>query len=462
MLRSVGYGTNVALSVISALLLLRYLGVERFGAYVTVTSLVAIAALVADAGLTAFGVREYVGLDPPRRRRLLEQILALRSIIAVTGLALALAFAVAAGFPGPMVAGTALAGVGMVILILQQSITVPLSAHLRFTSLTVLEVGTKGLSVAGIAILVVVAAPFIAFFAVTVPVAVVAAIASLLLARQATPGLSLREWPREGLLRLLRRALPVAAASILAALFYRVAMVEMSLLSDARETGYFAASLRVVEVILPVASLAGSTALPILTRAAGESLIRFGRAIGTLLEVSVIVGVGAAVVLALGAEAVLVTLGGDEYGRAAEVLQIQSIAVCASFVFAASASGLIALHAQRTLILVATIGVASVVLLTAVLVPAHGAEGAAVAMVVSEALLALAGIVAVVRHSGFVVHWGVIARIVAVGLAASCVALAGLPSALAAIVAALMYATGVFVSGAVPASVRQALRRVPS
>jgi len=447
------------LSVVSASLLLRYLGVERFGAYVTVTSLVAIAALVADAGLTAFGVREYVGLDPPRQGRLLKQIFALRGIIAVTGLALALVFAVVVGFTGPMVAGTALAGVGMVILILQQSIAVPLSAHLRFGSLTVLEVGTRALSVAGIVILVAVAAPFVAFFAVTVPAAVVAAIASILLARRATPGLSLRAWPRGGLLRLLRRALPVAVVSILAAVFYRVAMVEMSLLTDARETGYFGASLRVVEVVLPAASLAGSTALPVLTRAAGDSPMRFRRAIGTLFEVSVIAGVGAAVVLALGAEAVLVALGGAEYRPAAEVLRIQSVAVCASFVFGAAASGLLALRAQRTLVLTTTVGVASVVLLTAVLVPAYGAEGAAIAMVMSEALLTLVGVVAVARHSGLVVHGGVIVRVAAVGLAASCVALAGLPSALAAIVAALMYVTGVVVSGAVPRGVRQAFRR---
>src|SRR4051812_10771502 len=56
--RLAAYGAGIALTAAASVVLLRHLGVDEFGQYVTVMSLIAIVAGVTDAGLTSIGARE--------------------------------------------------------------------------------------------------------------------------------------------------------------------------------------------------------------------------------------------------------------------------------------------------------------------------------------------------------------------------------------------------------------------
>src|SRR4051812_17649370 len=69
-LRVGGYLAGVLLSVGSAAILFRHLGVEDGGRYVTITSLVALVAGLTDAGLLAIGVRELTVRKGEARDRL--------------------------------------------------------------------------------------------------------------------------------------------------------------------------------------------------------------------------------------------------------------------------------------------------------------------------------------------------------------------------------------------------------
>jgi hypothetical protein len=55
--RGLGYGVGVLLVAAASVFLLRYLGVEDFGRFATIMSLIAIMSGVTDAGLTAVGAR---------------------------------------------------------------------------------------------------------------------------------------------------------------------------------------------------------------------------------------------------------------------------------------------------------------------------------------------------------------------------------------------------------------------
>jgi O-antigen/teichoic acid export membrane protein len=386
MLRAIGYGAGLLLSLASAPLLLRHLGVEDFGGYVTVLSLIAIVGLVADAGLTVVAVREYSVRDADGRRSLIANVSAVRTALSVTGGVGAVAFALAVGYDRDLVVGTALAGTGLVLMITQQTYTVPLMAQLRLGAVTALEFMRQALTVAGILALIAAGATLTAFFAVSVPVGLLVAAATAIVIKRdelVRPAFDLPEWRY-----LLREAVPVAAASILAALFYRLAVILMSVISTAQQTGYFSASLRVIEVIVPIPSLITSAAFPILSRAADTTGERLAYGLHRLYEVALVLGGWAMLVLVLGAEPLIDFLGGSEFEPAIPVLRIQGVAVAASFLFAVWAAGLWAIRAQRSLLYATVIGVTAVVGLTTALAPAHGATGAAVAMTISEFLLA--------------------------------------------------------------------------
>src|SRR5688572_13669358 len=79
-LRLAGYGIGVAVTVVSAALLFRHLGVEDGGRYVTVMSLVLIVSGVLDFGLTAIGVRELSVLPAGEARALMRQLVGLRVV----------------------------------------------------------------------------------------------------------------------------------------------------------------------------------------------------------------------------------------------------------------------------------------------------------------------------------------------------------------------------------------------
>src|SRR5436853_7815059 len=79
--RLAGYGLGVLLTVGSAALLFRHLGVVGAGQYVTAVSLVTIAGGLSDLGLTGIGVRELSVRDAPGRDRLVRNLLGLRTTL---------------------------------------------------------------------------------------------------------------------------------------------------------------------------------------------------------------------------------------------------------------------------------------------------------------------------------------------------------------------------------------------
>src|SRR4029077_11679243 len=130
-IRGGGYGLGMLFTAGASGLLLPYLGGAEFGRYATVTSLVAIASGLSDAGLSAVAGRDLTlrarGED---RRKLLGNFLGLRFVLTPLASAFAVAFAAAAGYDTVLVAGPALAGVGATLLVCQTATTLPLSVDL--------------------------------------------------------------------------------------------------------------------------------------------------------------------------------------------------------------------------------------------------------------------------------------------------------------------------------------------
>ena len=395
LVRLVGYAAAIAVSLVALPILARHLGVEDFGRYVTVLSLITVASMVSDVGLNLVGLREYAVRDAPGRSRLVRNLVGMRTVVSVAGAVGATVFAAVAGYSDEMVFGTALAGVGLVLTMLQQAYTIPLQGDLRLGLVTALDLARHVLSVLGILLLALAGAGLVAFLAVPVPVGLVVLVASAVAIQRRydiRPQFDRDEWRF-----LAREAAPVAVASAIGSLFYRSAIIVLSLMATAEETGYFGASFRVVEALMMVPSLLTAAAFPIVARAAGDDQRRLSYALQRLFEMAVILGTWTALSVVLGAESAIAFVGGDEYEPAVEILRIQAVALGISFLVTVWATGLWAVRGQRELAWANLVGVASAVLLTASLIPRYGAEGAAVGMVIAEGVLAALYAFALVR-----------------------------------------------------------------
>lgn len=456
-LRFGGYAAGVLLGAVASVFLLRHLGVVEFGHYVTVMSLIAIVSGVTDAGLTVVGSRE-LAIRPagPQRERLVANILAVRLLLTPVGVLLAAVFAIAVGYDERLVYGTLLAGAGIVLVNAQASMTLPLPVELKNGRVTIAELVKQAVTVFGIVALSLAGATLLPFFAVQILVGVVVlAITPLLLGRR---GLIRPRVDRHELGPLIRQALPIAAAFVLGILYFRVLVIMTSLLSSERETGLFATSFRILELLVGIPLLLAGVVLPVAAAAASTDPRRFLYVMQRVTEAALLGAAGLAVVVAIGAEPVIVILGGEEYRAAGPILSIQAFALIGIFVSQAFTVGLLAARLQKEIAIASALGLASIFAFGLVLIPLFDAAGAAAAGVAADALLAALTLIALRRTAaGRDLRFGFVPRVAAAALAASALALVpGVPALALAAMAALVFVGVAYLLGAVPREIGDA------
>ncbi len=449
LLRVTGYFAGVVLSVGSAALLFRHLGVEDTGRYVTVLSLVTLAGGITDAGLQTIGVREFSTRPPAERERLLRSLLGVRIALTAAGVAIAVVFAAIAGYGATLVLGTLLAGLGLLAQMVQSALGVGLMSQLRLGWVAFFDFLKQLITVVLIVTLVVLGASLLPFLAISIPAGAIVLLATGWVVRGTLPlrpAFDVHAWRA-----LLRDALPFAAATAVAALYFRLAIIIVSLIATATQTGYFGASFRVVEVLIVVPQLLVGAAFPIFSRAARDDRARLAYALGRTLNACLALGVGVALLLFVGAPFVIEVIASDRFAPAADVLRVQGLALAASFVSAVWGYGLLSLHRHRAVLVVSLAGLCTGGVLVTVLTAADGARGAAVATAVAEFVLALASWIAL-RRTGLRLDadLGAAVRV----LAAAAIGLAPLalplPDAARLALAAALYALALVAFRALP------------
>jgi O-antigen/teichoic acid export membrane protein len=459
--RTGGYVAGALLSVVAVPLLNRHLGFEDYGRYVVVTALVTIVQGVTDVGLGQIGVREFATRREGSREALMRNLLGIRFGFTAAGVALATCFAVVAGYGQTVVLGTLLAGVGMVLTVLQGTFAVPLAAQLRLGWVTALELLRQALSVVGIVVLVLAGARLLAFLAITVPVAAVVLLATVVLVRGSVP---LRpSFHREEWLILVRAVMPFAAAVAIGTIYLRITVVLMSLLTTSKQTGYYSTSYVVISVLIAIPALTVGSTLPVLARAARDDRDRLSYVLERLFEVTLIIGVGLALALALGSGFVIDVLTKGRSTVPVDVLEIQSLALVTQFVATTWQYGLLSLHRHRALLGISVGSLAVSVVLTLVLVPLLQARGAAIAFSSAEAVLALSSLVLLrLAHPDLRLSGRVPLRVLVAAAAGGAVTLVpGLSSLESSLIATVVYIAALVALRAIPEELLQAVLRRP-
>ena len=459
-LRISGYIAGTGLATVTAAILTRYLGVDDWGRYVTVVSLVAMVSGLSDVGLSAIGVREYSTLDRGRRSGFIQNLLGIRLVIASVGVAAAIVFAVVADYGEVLVIGTAVAGIAILISVLQQTLSVPLLAALRLGWVTTLDLVRNALVVVLVVVLAAAGAGLIPIFAASIPAAIVAFAGNAVLVRSQVrlrPAFQRSEWSR-----VLRLSVTYAAATAVGTIYLLITVVLTSLVGTSQETGYYGISFRIFLVVVNIPLLLVTSALPVLARAARDDQRRLSYALQRLLEIGAILGVWIALVLVFAAEIAIKIVGGPKYAPAVGVLQIQGVAIIGTFISVALGFVLLSLGQSRALLISNALALALSITLTLTLVPPFGAKGAATATVIGEFALAL--LYAVALFSRGLVS-GVSARFVgpvvlAAAPAAALALIPGLGSITLVIAATAVYFLVLSALGAIPAELRAAFSEV--
>jgi O-antigen/teichoic acid export membrane protein len=450
LIRVVGYVLGILLTVGAAAVLFRHLGVVDTGRYVTVLALINIVTGVTDIGLTTIGMRELAVRDEADKRRLMSNLLGLRLVLAVAGLLVVAGFGLLAGYGTTMVVGTLVAGISVIAISVQSTLGLALMVRLQMGWLTGLELTRQTVLVVGTVVLVAAGAGLMPFFAIQSVAAVVSLALTAWLVRRdvpLVPAFRRAEWRT-----LIREVLPFSVASIVAAVYFRAALIVLGLVSTATQTGYFGAAFRIMEVLLLVPNLMVGAAFPIFSRAARDDRERLAYGVDRVFQASLLVGAGVMVALLLGAPFAIDVVAGSSFEPAVAVLRIQAVALLLSFMATTLFYALLSLRMHRTILATACTVLVVNVALAATLGASSGARGAAVAILAAElAGFAFVMVVLARTHPEIVPSLRAVPRVaLAAGLALLVGLVPGLPSVAAAVIGTLGYAGATLLLRAVP------------
>lgn len=386
--RTIGYSAGLVIGLLAVPLMIRELGVERYGLFITASSVALLIYAVTEAGLTALGVREYSTASESERPLVLRNLLGIRLFLTIAGVAIASTLLAVTGAQTVIVWGTLILGLGLLMLAAQQSYQVALLGQMRLGKVTLLELLRHSTATAATLVVVVAHGSLNAFFwANTLASGVVAVVTVALLRRTVTlrPSFDRAAWKF-----LLRETLPFALSSAIALVYFRIGVVLMSYLTTAEETGYYSAAFRIVEVLTIVPWLLISSAFPILARAARDDRYRFSYAIQRIFEISLILGPWMALSIGILAPFAVAVVAGADFEPSVSVLRILAVAHFTGFLAVSGIYAMLALKRYRALVSANLLALTAAIAGTVLLAPQFGAQGAAVATVAADATLAIA------------------------------------------------------------------------
>jgi O-antigen/teichoic acid export membrane protein len=449
----IGYLLASGVGFITAGVAFRHLGVADTGRFSAVLALVAVVAGIAEAGLNATAVRELATTTD--RQRVLTSLHGLRLTFFAVGMVVALA--VSWGRGAEFRVGLLLMGATYAALSSQVALEAPLTVGLRLRWCTFLDVAQAVLILATTVALAAFGTRLPGFYAVQLPAALAVLVVTVLL-------LSRRSWARpridwEYWTTVLRKTGAYAVASNLWSTLLRIGPFTVAALSVPAQAGFFAAGFRFVNVIHTVPPLAIRFVLPHLSRAAANDE---DRAVDGVIRLSVLIwflGAGAAACSFGAAGPAIHALGGAEFEGGVGPLRVLGITVLTAALLSAWGTALVAAGRYRSILFSSIAATVVFAIATVALVPAHGAMGGAVALLLSELVL-LAG------YGWSLVQWqpALVAiaaparRLVPIGaLAAVTPLLVGLDGLWAATASGVLYLLAVAVISEVPDDLRRAL-----
>lgn len=457
-IRGIAYVATIVLTAATVPLMTRHLGVADFGRFVTASSIVMIVAGVTEFGLSGIGTREYALATPADRRALLANLLGLRSVLTVAGLAAATLLMVVAGYPKVVVLGMLVSGVGLILLNVQQTYSISLTAQLDWGLASMFELVNAVVVAAGTVLLVLIGAQLFPFFLVSVVSSAAALLVSGVYLRDRIALLPLFDVPQWR--AMVRDTLPFAAAATVGILYPRIGLILVSLISSADQTGYYSTAFKIVEVIGGTSGLIAGSAFPLFARAGRDDHERLRYAVGKVADIALIAGAYVTLSLVVAAPFVIEVIGGKSFGPAVPVLRLQAIALLGGFLAATWSYTLLSLRMHGALLRVTLAGLAASIALSAALVPSLGAEGASIASAICEFVVAGGYLLALLRrHAHLRPDLRTLPRVAVAAAVAVCALLLPLPSVVQWALATAVYLALLLGLRALPAELFDALPR---
>jgi O-antigen/teichoic acid export membrane protein len=361
-----------------------YLGPRLFGVYSFAIAIVGIFRL-----LPTFGFEQIVPRDiaqrPELERALVPNVLYVRLLLAVGAYALLTASVVTLGYSPLSQDAAAVAGLAL-LLVAGETTRASLATRLRLgwsAAADILEsalvlAGAVALAVAGVGLM-----PFLVLYVV----AKGANVALVMVGATVLTDFHWRPLPRTWLPAVCE-AVPLATAALVIALYYRLDIVVLARVASSADVGQYGMALRFLDAIVLLTAVLMSVLQPLLARAVVEGREELRRRYREAVHLTTVLAVFVAVAGPMVSARLVPALPGlDEYEGAGVALALLAPAGALILVATIVQGTLLAARRERTVLAISLAGLATNVLLLAVLIPPFSYRGAAAATTLTELVL---------------------------------------------------------------------------
>jgi len=362
----------------------RYLDVRQYGALVTALIFVSLFALLADFGMTTIGGRE-VAKSPQDADKILSSLGLMAALISLLALGAAIVISqiAYAGAQGAEVRKAILVLLPQLLVVGPRSLALAYLVSRQKIYLSSFAGVTTRVVTLGFVIAVAKAdLGFVAMVAAYAAFPILGAVLVVALARTGLP--RLRSWNRSLAMKLLKLSLPLGGVVIANYLYFRLDLFLLSILATQTDVALYGIAYKVIEVLTLVPGYLMVTLLPAMAVAEASS-DRLDRLVQGAFSAMQFIAVPL-IALSFYSTQILRFIAGDEYAAAHTALQLLMIGMALSFLQQVFGYTLVSQNRQgRALIALLAVLVVNLAL-NLVLIPLYKINGAAVALVISEAL----------------------------------------------------------------------------
>lgn len=365
-------------------LIAQSLTVEQFGHFTLIFTVLGMMSIVTDMGIGRLALQGM--LKHPDPTHFAGAYLALRSVLGVVGYLTALGVLFLGGYSRDLLLATAVAGIVVLLATPNAALSVVFQAHQRI-GLTG-RMTTAGL-LAQLALTAAIAAAggTVLLFTIPAVLAITVELTWKLRASRHLVPLALR-WDTSLWGHLLREAVPLSIGYGLLTLYTRVDALMLSQLATFRDVGIYGVAYKFIDIMHFASSAVTAAALAVLVASWPGDLPAFQQAVR---RSAMLLGLtGGAVLTGLLAFAGPATslLYGSAYAAGADALRVLAVAEMLVFATGLALTCLVATNRHRTYPWVMLTGLVLNVGANLVLIPAWGYFGAAVATLLSNAVVA--------------------------------------------------------------------------
>lgn len=385
------------LQIVSFALLANHLGPAGLGIYTTAISFVSLFKMATSFGFRGVVLRE-VAQRPERESELVPNLVYLRAGLGAMAYVVLAIVVVVAGYEPQNRDAALIAGLYLVLLAFE-SFYIPLEVRLRMGWAAVADVVEAVVLVVGIFLLGRAGVGINGFLWLYVA----ANACNLVIVSVAALRMSVLRWrPSPARWReLLAPAAQLGLAELLIGLYFRLDLLVLARFKPEDDVGQYGAAVRFLVTFNLLQVLVMTVLGPVLARSVVEGTDVLERRYARAVNLMCVIGFPVAVGGAMTAWRVVPALPGfSEFSGAGVALSILAPGVALMFVGSITSNVLVNAHLQRRFLAIAALGLVSVIVLNALLIPGYSYIGAAITTTVTEALVVGASILTVRKRLG--------------------------------------------------------------